>query len=311
VSTIGIIGGGAIGSWHAARLARTGHDVRLFTRGAHLDAVKAQGIRVQSASGDFVAHPTATDDPGALEGTDWLLVAVKTYSLDDVADVTVRAARTGGIVMPLLNGVDAADRLAGHGVPRANLLGGLAEVSVARTAPGVVEHRSPFDRVRTGAFAGSPRSLRDAAQRIVADLVAAGTEARTAPDIVHDLWRKFLLLVPISVACGLARQPIGSIAAIPEGRDLLARAIAEIVAVAHAYDVPITDDDAVTAHRSMLALPGAIKPSFLLDLESGGQTEVDALAGTVSRLGRGKGVPTPIHDVATAAFLAASAGVRK
>lgn len=287
-----------------------GHDVRLFTRGAHLDAVKAHGIRVQSASGDFVAHPTATDDPGALVGTEWLIIAVKTYSLDDVAAVAVGAARTGSVVMPLLNGVDAADRLAGRGVPRATLLGGLAEVSVARTAPGVIEHRSPFDRVRTGAFAGSPPSLRDAAERIVADLLAAGTEARTAPDIVHELWRKFLLIVPLSVACGLARQPIGSIAAIPEGRDLLARTIAEIVAVARACDVGLTDDDAATALRSMLALPGAIKPSFLLDLESGGDTEVDALAGTVSRMGRGKGVPTPIHDVATAAFMAVSSGAR-
>jgi len=308
---IGIVGGGAIGSWHAARLARKGHDVRLLTRGAHLDTVRAHGIRVVSPSGDFVAHPMATDDPEALRGTDWLLIAVKTYSLDEVADATVRAARSGSIVMPLLNGVDAADRLAAHGVPRTNLLGGLAQVSVARTAPGVVEHRSPFDRVVTGPFAGSPAALHDAAQRIAADLQAAGTEARATSEIERELWRKLLLLVPISVACGLSRRPIGAIGAIREGRDLLARAIAEIVAVAHAHGVGVTDDDAATALRSMLALPGTIKPSFLLDLEAGSQTEVDALAGAVSRMGRAKGVATPIHDVATAAFLAASGDVRK
>jgi 2-dehydropantoate 2-reductase len=305
VSKIGIVGGGGIGSWHAARLARAGHDVRLLTRGAHLDAVKAAGIRVRSPAGDFVAHPTATSDPALLEDTDWLLVAVKTYSLDDVADTTLRAARTGSIVMPLLNGVDAADRLAARGVPRTNLLGGLARVSVARTAPGVVEHRSTFDEVLTGAFAGSPRSLQDSAEQIVADLTAAGTSARTTPDITHELWRKFLLLVPISVACGLSRRPIGAIASIREGRDLLTRAIAEIVAVARAHDVGVTDDDAATALRSMLALQGTIKPSFLLDLEAGSQTEVDALAGAVSRMGRARGVATPIHDVATAAFRAA------
>ena len=76
----------------------------------------------------------------------------------------------------------------------------------------------------------------------------------------------------------------------------------EIVEVSRATGTPLADADESQITADLLALPPQMEPSFLWDLERGGPTELDTLAGAVSRIGRAHGVPTPIHDVATAAF---------
>ena len=300
---IGIVGAGNIGSYYAGLLSNAGTTVKLVARGPHLDAINARGLEVRTPDRVFVAHPAAASDPAIVADCDAVLVAVKSYSLGEVAPGLAAAASSGAVILPLLNGVDAAERLAGFGVPRESIVGGLVAASVFRTAPGAVERRSPFDRVRVGEF---DRTTSERAKRLVDAFAAGGTTAELSRDISFDLWRKFAFIVPMNVVCGLSRGPMGPVIASERGRKLVADSLHELAEVARAAGVPFGADEEAKVCHDLLAVGPGMRPSFLADLERGGPTELDALAGTVSRLGHEHGVPTPIHDVATAAFAIAT-----
>src|SRR5215470_11287710 len=140
---IAILGAGGVGGYDGAVLSRAGNDVQLLARGAHLEAIRSDGLRVTELDGNtWVARVDATDDPAALRGAKLVVVSVKSYDLDAIGPVAADLARHGATIVPLLNGVEAADRLEHLGVPRQVLLGGLAEISVERTGPGQVSRKS-------------------------------------------------------------------------------------------------------------------------------------------------------------------------
>jgi len=226
-------------------------------------------------------------------------VSVKSYSLADIGPAVVGAAKRGATIVPLLNGADVAERLESLGVPRGAIVGGIVHASLVRTAPGVAERKSPGDRVTVGEF---DQSTTERVQRIVAAFASAGSTAVLSADIARDIWRKFSLIVPMGIVCGLTRQPMGPILASESGRRLLTNSIHEVVMVARAVAGTLDDADETKTRDDLLALGPNTKPSFLLDLERGGPTELDLLAGTVRRLGREHGVPTPIADLATTVF---------
>jgi len=197
--------------------------------------------------------------------------------------------------------VEAADRLIAAGVPEVRVLGGLTEISAVRTGPGTVERRSAFQRIVVGERAGGAS---ERAERIASTFREAGAEARASAEITVDLWRKFAFITTMSAACGLARTSIGPVRAAPLGTLLIERALREVTAVGRALGVALPADVEARILGFVNGLPGAMKPSFLLDLEAGGPTELDDLSGAVSRLGRQAGVETPVHDAATAALSA-------
>jgi 2-dehydropantoate 2-reductase len=299
---IGIVGAGGIGSYYAGLLSRAGHSVRLIARGEHLRAIRDNGLEVGLPGEKFVARLEATESGDALIGCDFVIVAVKSYSIPEVGKALAAAAKSGAVIVPLLNGVDVADRLESAGVPRDSIAAGLVAASLVRTGPGKVERRSPFERVIIGELSDRPSTR---VQPLVDALVAAGSSARVSTEMKLDLWRKFAFIVPMNVGAGLARGPVGLMLATERGRAIMTGSLAEIVAVSVAAGTPLTADEE-KIRTDLLALPPSTRPSFLADLERGGPTELDLLVGNVSRMGRVYGVPTPIHDVATAAFEAAT-----
>lgn len=296
---IAILGAGGVGGYYGGLLARAGHSIALLARGAHLDALRERGLEVRTPDGIFTVKVQADDDPQALGPADLAIVAVKSYSLSGIAPAARLLAERGADILPLLNGVDAADRLIASGVPAERVLGGLTEISAARVAPGVVERRSSFQRVGVGELAGG---ISDRAERIADAFREAGADARPSADITADLWRKLAFIATMAAACGLARSPVGPIRDVPLGNLLIERAAREVIAVGQALGVDLGDDDVSRVLAFVGSLAPALKPSFLLDLESGGPTELDDLCGAVSRIGREVGVETPVHDTATAAL---------
>ena len=300
---VAILGAGGVGAYYGGLLARAGNAVVLLARGPNLDALRDRGLEVRSPDGTFVAAVEAVGDASEIGGADLAVVAVKGYSLAEIAPSVRRVAEAGAVVVPLLNGVEAADRLVDAGVPSGLILGGLTRISAARVAPGVVERRSAFQRVVVGEIAGGGS---DRAERIAAAFRSAGADADVSLDIVSDLWRKFAFITPMAAACGLARSPVGEILASELGRLLVERAVREVLAVARARRIAVTDEDASKILSFIGSLPGGMKPSFLLDLELGGPTEIEDLCGAVSRLGRQAGVETPVNDTAAAALSVAT-----
>jgi 2-dehydropantoate 2-reductase len=298
----GVVGAGGVGGYFGGILARAGHTVHILARGEHLAAIRRQhGLAVHTPTDQFIAPVDASDDPKILDDADLVLVAVKGYSLPDIAPTLRAPAARGATIVPLLNGVDIVDRLVAEGVARNAILPGAAYISAARTAPGVVTRFSgPSPRIVVG---NGPR-----AEALASDVKATGAaDAVVTDDITVELWRKFFFIGAMAAACGLSRRAIGAVREAPLGRTLIERAAREIVTLAAALGIPTRPDEVDRVVKAIDALAPAVKPSFLFDLEHGGPTELDLLSGTVSRLARTDaarkaGVDTPVHDTATAAL---------
>jgi 2-dehydropantoate 2-reductase len=297
-----VLGAGAIGAYYGGRLARAGHDVTLYARGENLDAIRRRGLEIRTAEGSTVVQIAATDRPEQLPAADFAILGVKSYSLDSIGSVVRQTAEAGAAILPFLNGVETTDRLIALDVPRAATLGGVTRISVARVQPGVVERRGPFQSVIIGELDGQTT---DRATRIATAFRDAGVDARVSNSIDVDLWQKFVFLVAIAAACGLARSPIGPLRERPLGHRLLQRAVQEAVDVARARGIRLAENETAQVVGAIDALPPGTKPSFLLDLESGGPTELDILSGAVSRYAQEAGIAAPIHDAATAALASA------
>ena len=301
-----VIGAGGIGGYFGAGLSRAGHDVRLLARGAHLEAIRSRGLEVREPEGTWTAKPMATGDPGALGPVDVVVVSVKSYSLAEVTSIVRGLAEGGAVVVPLLNGVTAFDELAAAGVPKGNILPGLAVISVDKSAPGVVTRRSDFRSIVVGECGGGPS---ERGERIAAALRETGADVKVSEDIGLALWTKFLFLSTIAAACGLARAPIGAVREARYGTLLLERALRETAAIARRRGIALPErEEEERILPRIAALAGGLKPSFLLDLEKGGPNELEVLSGAISRFGRACGVETPVHDAAVAAFSAKRAG---
>ena len=298
-----ILGAGGIGGYYGGVLARSGNEVEVLARGENLAAIRDHGLQVRTPEGAFTASVKAGDDATHFAPVDCAIVAVKTYSLGEVAPAAKHLAESGALIVPFLNGVDIAERLVELGVPRESVVGGLTTISVARTAPGVFERRSNFQKVIVGEFPGGrDQTRRQRVERIVQAFLRAGVEAQAAEDIRVEIWRKFAFIAPMAAVCGLARSAIGGVRKAPLGPLLLERAIREVVMVAHARGIRLADNETERILSFAMALPDGMKPSLLLDVEEGRQSEIDAMSGAVGRLGREAGIETPIHDAALAAL---------
>lgn len=294
-----MLGAGAIGAYYGAQLARVGHEVAFFARGESLAAIRAEGVEVRAPEGVFRAQVAATDRVEELGPADCAIVAVKSHSLEAIAPVVRQLADLHAAILPFLNGVETTELLAAHGVPGAALLGGLTRISVVRVKPGIVERRSPFQDVVLGELDGRTtdrvRNIADAFQE-------SGAHSRVSNEIGVELWQKFVFITTLAAACGLARAPVGWLRDDHLGRRLLERAAREVVAVARARGVPLPDAEVANVMAVIDGLPAGMKPSFLVDLEAGGPTELDILSGAVSRFADKLGISTPVHDVASVAL---------
>jgi 2-dehydropantoate 2-reductase len=294
---IAIIGAGGVGGYYGALLARGGHDVTLLARGEHLDAIRQNGIMIKDHDTTFSVPVNATDRADDLRGADWAMLAVKSYSVPELTDVLAMLAKDGVAIVPILNGVTTAQNLEAAGVPRAQILGATTIMNAHKTAPGVIERLSRKERFVVGELDGT---MSRRAEAIAAAMQSAGGESLATREIVLELWQKFNMLCACAAACGMARSDLGTIRDTELGRLLIERAVREIAAVARAKHVPIPSTQEEDALARIAALPASLKPSFVLDVERGGPTELDVLSGAVSRFGREMGVPTPVHDTAAA-----------
>jgi 2-dehydropantoate 2-reductase len=303
---VAVLGAGGVGAYYGGLLFRAGHEVQLFARGANLEALRAGGLEISTPQGQWQLPVPATADPPVLRGAELALISVKSYGLDSIAPIAADLARRGAVVLPLLNGVEAADRLQQLGVPRSQILGGLTTISVERIAPGRVVRRNPLQRVVVGELDGGLSERASAVARIFTEV---GVEARASAEMPLELWRKFIFITTLAACCGMARGALGAVRSAPLGPLLLERALGESVAVGRARGIGFAPDEEARTLASIAALPDSMRPSFLADLERGGPTELDILSGAVSRLGRKADVPTPVHDTAVA-VLSAALGIK-
>lgn len=289
---IAIIGAGGVGGYFGARLQAAGSDVAFVARGAHLDALRERGLRVESPKGDLrLAHVQATDNPATVGVVDAVLLTVKMYDLEAASRMLTPLIGRDTVVVTLQNGVEAIDIVAGQ-VGREHVAGGVAYIAAVIAEPGVIRHTS-LDSLIFGELD------RRRSERLVAleqACLHAGFSARVSDDINLDLWSKFARLSVFSGMTAVTRSTMGVLRSDPELLAMLVAACQETIAVGRARGVALPDRLMDEILQMVHTLPHHAKASMLEDLERGRRLELPWLSGAVVRLGAAAGVPTPIHS---------------
>ena len=304
---IAVFGAGGVGGYFGGRLAQAGFEVTFIARGAHLEAIRAAGLQVESVKGSFHVSPArAESDPAAVGPVDIVLLGVKAGQVAEAAQAIRPLVGADTVVIPLQNGVEAADELSAV-LGAAHVTGGLCRISSMIAGPGQIKHVAMDPYVAFNWFDNhaDPRlqALREGFARV-------GVNAETPADIAAALWVKFAFIASISGLGSVTRAPVGAYRAIPETRQMLEAAVYEIAAVGRARGValaPTLEQDTI---RFIDGMPPATTTSMQRDIIDGKPSELDYQNGSVVRLGLACGVPTPVHAHIYACLLPQEAKAR-
>jgi 2-dehydropantoate 2-reductase len=291
---VAVMGAGGIGSYLGALLARSGADVTLVCRGRHLAAIQAHGLSFSSPHESFSLPIKASD---RAEGEqDVVIQAVKLYDLASSTRQMLPMVGARTMVIPIQNGVTAADEVAAI-VPPASVAGGTVFINAHVTAPGVVTSKSEVSTFSIGELDGTKS---DRVARFAEACRKAGIDARVPDDIRAEQWRKLAPVAGLSALSCLCRQPIGPIISDPGLKAVYRQAMQEVADLAKAKGIALEADIV----ERMLALATRYKPdakvSMLEDLEAGKRLELEWLSGYVSREAARLGSPAPFHHMAYA-----------
>lgn len=298
---IAVVGAGGVGGYFGGRLAEAGEDVVFLARGAHLDAIRKNGLTVESVAGDFRVSPAAaTDDPESIGVVDAVVVAVKAWQVRDAAASMRPLVGPATAVVPLENGVEAPDELAAA-LGAGPVLGGLCKIVAFIAAPGVVRHTGVAPSLAFGEMDGTEsdrvRRLRALFRR------AKGVTVEEPADIRVALWQKFIFISAMSGVGAVTRAPADVVRSVPESRRLLESAMREAQAVGRGRGVPIPEPTADRTLAFFDTLPAGSTASMQRDIQEGRPSELEYQTGAIVRLGREAGVPTPVNDFLYAALL--------
>jgi 2-dehydropantoate 2-reductase len=301
-----IVGAGAIGAFVGAMLAKSGEDVTLIARGAHLRAMQEHGVRVRGEVGEFAAHPAATDDPTSIGEVDVVLLTLKAHSLPAMAprlapligpQTSVVSAqngipwwyffRHGGPWEGMqLESVDPGGIITQH-IDAARVIGCIIYPSTSIAEPGVIEH------TEGNRFAiGEPDGSKSARCRALADiLIKAGLRCPIRTNIRHDMWVKLMGNVAYNPISALTRATLIDIVQFPETRELAAAIMREAESVAQKLGIEM--GVSIAQRLAGAENVGHHKTSMLQDIEAGKPTELEAIVGAVVELGEKMGVDLP------------------
>lgn len=287
-----VMGTGGVGGYFGARLAKSGCDVGFVARGRQLEAIRSQGLRVQSPLGDITLSPVrASDNPADLGKADLVLFGVKLWDTAEAAQLIRPLVGDDTAVVSFQNGVMKDDILK-EALGARHVIGGVAYIAATISEPGVIRHTGTMQKLVFGEYGGAvtPRieRLRDAC-------VAAGIDVEVPPSIEQAIWEKFVFLVALSGTTTLARVPIGPIRSNERARAFFQDVMDEVVQVARAEGVPLAPDFAAQRIAFADQLPPTMTSSMHGDLDRGSRLEVEWLSGDVVRRGKRLGIATPCN----------------
>ena len=307
---VAIYGAGAIGGHIGALLARSGVDVTLIARGAHLAAIKADGLRLLTAGEEIVVRPACTDDPAEASPQDYIILTLKAPSVPGITERLAPMLSAETTVVTAMNGIPfwyfykAGGPWDGHRLESVDpggrqwdaigperCVGCIVWTAGEIAAPGVVRH-SYGNRMPLGEPDGS-RSQRIV--RLSKAMGAAGLKAPVRDNVRNEMWVKLwgnLSFNPVSV---LTHATLETLATDPASRPVVRAMMVEAEAVARRLGVTFAMD--VDKRIEGAKAVGAHKTSMLQDLERGRAMEIDALVGVVAEMGRLVEAPTPTIDL--------------
>jgi 2-dehydropantoate 2-reductase len=289
---IAVYGAGGVGGYFGGRLAKAGTEVHFIARGAHLQALRENGLKVRSLKGDFQLQAPATDDPADIGPCDFVLFCVKTFDTDAAAARLGPLVGEGTAVVSLQNGVENEEKLA-QAVGEDRVMGGAAFIFAGIAAPGVIVHTGGPASLTFGELDGRAS---ERAKHLLACCEKAGLGAELSAGIQTVLWAKLAFICAQAGMTAAARLPIGDIRAVPAAWAAFGRLVAEVCAVAEADGRPVPQ----AAQERALALAQASEPgsfsSLHDDLVAGRRMELEALHGFVVRRAAHHGLAVPMSE---------------
>lgn len=289
-----IMGAGGVGGYFGGRLAHAGYDVTFIARGAHLAAMQARGLRVDSDTGDFVVWPIqAAADPACVGMADVVLVTTKTWQVGDAARALRPTVGPETIIIPLLNGVEAPYQLADE-LGRERVLGGFCRVLSYVTEPGRIIQRGVTPFVAFGELDAPASSHVDALRQL---FESADVFVQTPPDIRAAMWRKFAFVTPLGGVGAVTRRTAGQLRAHHDSRAMLCQAVEEVALVGRGHGVNLPENVTQMALNQVDALPADAVASMHRDILEGRPSELESQNGAVVRLAAEVGVATPVNQL--------------
>jgi 2-dehydropantoate 2-reductase len=295
---IAAMAAGAVGAYFGGRLQAGGHDVAYIARRAHLEALRRDGLKIESVHGDLhLPKVNATPDPKEVGPVDVVLFAVKLWDTETAAELAKPLVGPSTRVITLQNGVDSYERVSAI-LGKEQTCPGTAYIAAVLAGPGVMRHTSKFATMRVGRMDGKPDAHLAA---FVEAAKASNIDIQPQDDMNRERWQKFIFLSSMAGVNCMTREPIGKVLADPDTRAFYQKLMQECLAVGQKAGAKVPDswvDDRMTFSDNA---PPGMKASMFHDLEAGNRLELDWLTGRVVSLGHQLGVPVPASEAVYAA----------
>ncbi len=298
---IAVYGVGGVGGYFGAVLVRAGNPVSLIARGEHLEAIRERGLKIITPKEEFAVKPAvATDKPADTGVVDVVMLGVKTWQVPEATQAMRPMIGPTTRVVPLQNGVEAADQIA-QAVGREHVLGGLCRIMAWKAGPGAIQIGGLEPTIVLGELDGS--ELAGTARELLDAFRSAGVKAENPTDIQSALWQKWLFIAAVSGVGAVARANVGQVRESPPTRALLQQVMEEVAAVARKRGVRLKDDIVARTLAFVDSMPKEGTASMQRDVAEGRPSEVEGIIGSLVRFGKESGVATPAAAFVYAALL--------
>ncbi|HLF20464.1 MAG TPA: 2-dehydropantoate 2-reductase [Bacteroidota bacterium] len=295
-----VFGTGGVGGYFGAKLARAGEDVWFVARGKHLEAMLNSGLKLKSTQSYFTV-PTGkmSEDPAEAGPTDVVLFCVKSFDTEKAAAQLNPVLHEDSVVICLQNGIDNEEKIQ-RAIKKGAVYGGAAYISARITAPGEVTETGGMQRI---VFGPMNSAAGNRAKEILDVFTNAKINVSLHPDILQELWRKFTFITSMGSMTALTRLTQGEILLSTETMNLVFDAMKEVETIGRAKGMKIQPLESGKVIEGLKRFDPNTRSSMYYDLMSEKPMEIEALNGTVVRLGKEIGIPTPIHQTIYASLL--------
>ncbi len=311
-SKIAVVGVGGVGGYVGGMLAAHYPHVTFVARGARGESIREKGLVLHSGyKGEITARPEKVVGSAAeLEPQDIIFVCVKNYSLEDVCEELKGAVRPDTVVVPVMNGVDPAERTAetlGKGI----VVSALIYIVAFANPDWSVTQQGKFASLRIGIPGAAPLTLEEAlaevnepkmqAQEAIAYvgsiLQGADIDYKASKDIEADIWKKYILNCAYNVATARYNNTIGELRADPVKVQEYEDLVHEATAVGVAKGVRVGEEDSARIiHQFHEEHAADATSSLQRDVAAGRRAEVETFSGYIVREGKRLGVPVPVSE---------------
>jgi 2-dehydropantoate 2-reductase len=293
---IAVVGAGAVGSFYGAMLARAGHRVTLIGRPAHVQATTSNGLKLNLATSSEteIIQIEASTELSSLHTADLILFCVKSTDSASVALQIAPYLAPHALVMSLQNGVENAALIAQH-IPHA-VIPSVVYVATEIPAPGFVKHHGRGELVIGTMQISRLRDPQKTLQDIVLLFGSAQVPVQISQNVMAELWSKLMINCAFNAISGLAQIQYEKLAALESVRSTQTALVKEVIAVAQADGIHLSETVALQAVAQISVTMGSQKSSTAQDMARSKPSEIDHLNGFIVRRGQALGVPTPVNQ---------------